>query len=255
MRNLPLIIAHRGASFYAPENTLAAFRMAVDAGADGVEFDVQLAQDGVPVVMHDATLDRTAAQRSEVLSLTSCELGKIDVGTWFNRKYPKRADPLFTNETIPTLPQTLQFLRSYDGLIYIELKADKGNFRELVKAVCDSVRNSPLLRRIILKSFNLVLIPEIKNYLPKVQTAALFGPTLKDFLRRRKNIIELARECGADQVSLHYSLATGRVVSFANSEQMPVTIWTTDGPRWIARSRELGIKALITNDPAKMLKD
>jgi len=83
----PLIIAHRGASARAPENTLAAFQMAIDAGAEGVEFDVRLAKDDVPVVIHDHDLKRVGSLNERVASLTSNELGRIDVGSWFNHRY------------------------------------------------------------------------------------------------------------------------------------------------------------------------
>src|SRR5438270_9075286 len=112
MNDLPLIIAHRGASAEAPENTLAAFQMALDAGADGVEFDVQLAKDGVPVVIHDANLRRTANRRDTIKYLTSTELASIDVGSWFNRKYPRRTKPAYANEHIPTLDQVFDLVVS-----------------------------------------------------------------------------------------------------------------------------------------------
>jgi len=80
MSRSPLIIAHRGASAHAPENTLAAFLLALEAGADGVEFDVQLAKNGVPAVIHNATLTRTGLRNERVADLTSLQLAKIDVG-------------------------------------------------------------------------------------------------------------------------------------------------------------------------------
>jgi len=128
----PLIIAHRGASASAPENTLAAFRAAVDAGADGIEFDVQLAADGVPVVIHDTDLRRTASVDKRVADLTSLQLSKTDVGSWFAAQ--------FRIETVPTLEQTLHLLRDFNGLIYIELKCELDNFKPLAAAVCDVIR-------------------------------------------------------------------------------------------------------------------
>ena len=253
MKQMPLIIGHRGASAHAPENTLAAFQMAIDAGADGVEFDVQLAKDGVPVVIHDATLKRTGGQKDGVVDLTSKELGKIDIGSWFNKKYPKRANPDFVQETVPTLAQTLRLLKSSDGLIYIELKATDADYRDLAKAVCDVIRDSPLLPRIIVKSFKLGAIPEIRHHLPQVLTAALFAPQIMDYLRRRKYIIAMAREFGAHQISLHHSLVTKNLTALATQAGMPVTIWTADNPKWIKRCQKLGIGALITNDPARLL--
>ncbi len=252
MQQIPLIIGHRGASAHAPENTLAAFKMAIDAGADGVEFDVQLAKDGVPVVIHDATLKRTGGQKGSVAGLTSKELAKIDVGSWFNKKYPKRANADLAKETVPTLAQVLRLLKSSDGPIYIELKATNADYRDLAKSVCDVIRDSPLLPRIIVKSFKLAAIPEIRHHLPDVQTAALFAPQILDYLRRRKYIIAMAREFGAHQISLHLSLVTKKLTALAAQAAMPVTIWTVDDPKWVKRCQKLGIRALITNDPARL---
>ncbi|MGB7202125.1 MAG: glycerophosphodiester phosphodiesterase family protein [Pyrinomonadaceae bacterium] len=142
----PLIIAHRGGSAHAPENTLEAFRAAVDAGADGIEFDVQLARDGVPVIIHDTDLKRTAGVDKRVADLTSRQLAKMDVGSWFSAQ--------FRAETVPTLEQTLHLLRDFNGLIYIELKCELNNFKPLVAAVCDVIRESRLLPQIIVQSFS-----------------------------------------------------------------------------------------------------
>lgn len=249
----PLIIAHRGASFNAPENTLAAFQSAVDAGADGVEFDVRLAQDGVPVVIHDETIARTALRPGKISDLTSNELNQIDVGSWFNAKFPKRSDPAFTGEMIPTLAQAMQLFQSFDGLIYIELKTGAVDFRELSEAVCEIIRKSPQRPQIIVKSFQLALIRAIKQHLPTIQTAALFEPTIKGYMQGRRHILERAREYCADQISLHYSLATHRLVSLASELKMPITIWTVDNPAWLKRGRALGVRAIVTNDPSRML--
>lgn len=252
MTNSPLIIGHRGASAHAPENTLAAFQMALDVGADGVEFDVQLAKDGVPVVIHDDNLNRTGSRPERIADLTSRQLAKIDVGSWFNAKYPKRAKTNFANETVPTLARLLKLLRNSTGTIYIELKCDEATYKPLVAAVCDVIRDSPMLPRMIVKSFKLAAIPEVRHNLSDVQTAALFEPLIMTILRRRKYIIAMAREFGAHQISLHYSLATRKLSELAAQAQMPVTIWTADNPKWIERCRQRVIGALITNDPARM---
>jgi glycerophosphoryl diester phosphodiesterase len=252
-RRMPLIIGHRGASAHAPENTIAAFRMALDAGADGVEFDVQLAKDGVPVVIHDADLVRTGFANKKIVELTSKELGQVDVGSWFNSKFPKRAAEEFSRETVPTLASVLNLVKGFSGLVYIELKCDDDDFVQLARAVCEVIRDSPLLPQMIVKSFKLAAIPEVRCRLPQVQTAALFAPEIMHFLRRRKHIIAMAREFGADQISLHHSLATGKLVNLAAQAAMPVTVWTADDPKWLHRCRKLGIGALITNDPAKLI--
>ena len=249
----PLIVGHRGASAHAPENTLAAFQMALDAGADGVEFDVRLSSDGVPVVIHDDNLKRTGLRGETVADLTAKELGTINVGSWFNAKFPKKASPSFADEKIPTLAQVLKLLKPLEGPIYIELKCGDTDYAQLSKAVCDAIHDSPQLKQMIVKSFKLAAMPAVRCHLPDVQTAALFEPTILDFLRRRKHIIAIAREFGAGHISIHLSLVTRKLVSLATEAGMPVTVWTGDNSKWIKRCRKLGIAALITNDPARLI--
>jgi glycerophosphoryl diester phosphodiesterase len=253
VNSLPLIIGHRGASRHAPENTLAAFDAAVRAGAAGVEFDVRLSRDGVPVVIHDASLKRTTGRNELVADLTAKQLAAVDAGSWFNRKHPKRADPRFAAETIPSLKDTLKLLIGFKGLVYVELKSEGPDVKGLVTAVCDVIRSSPLLPQIIVKSFRLAAIPEVRCQLPDVKTAALFAPEIMNILRRRRDIITMAREFGVQQLSLHRAMATKRLTSLAADAGLPVTIWTTDEPAWIKRCVKLGIGAVITNDPARLL--
>lgn len=245
MSSSPLIIAHRGASAHAPENTLAAFRAAVDMGADGVEFDVQLASDGVPVVIHDTDLRRTADIDERVADLTSRQLGKIDVGSWFA--------PQFNDETVPTLKETLQLLRDFKGPIYIELKCELDNFKPLVATMCEQICSLPLLPQIIVKSFRLAALPEVRHLLPDVQTAALFEPSIMTILRRREYIIAMAHEFGATHISLHHVLATPKLCALASQANLPVAVWTVDHAKWLKRYQNRDIKAVITNDPAKLI--
>ena len=253
MSRTPLIIGHRGASAYAPENTLAAFRLALEAGADGVEFDVQLAKDGVPVVIHDSTLKRTGGRRERVAELTSNEVAGVDVGSWFNSKHRKRAREEFATQTVPTLVDVLGLVKDSNCLLYIELKCDETSYKPLAKAVCDLIRDSPMLSRMIVKSFRLAAVAEVRCQVPVVQTAALFEPSITNILSKRKYMVAMAREFGAHQLSLHRSLATPKLTELAAQAGMPVTIWTADNLKWIERSRGRAITALITNDPQKLL--
>src|SRR3712207_531627 len=103
VKQSPLIIAHRGASALAPENTLAAFQRAIEDGPEGLEFDVRMAKDGVPVVFHDSTLKRMARREGRTSSITTAELQSLDLGEWFNGRNAARADEKFAGETVPTL--------------------------------------------------------------------------------------------------------------------------------------------------------
>jgi glycerophosphoryl diester phosphodiesterase len=249
----PLIIAHRGASEIAPENTLAAFQRAIDDGAEGIEFDVRLAKDEV-VVFHDATIKRVGQKTGNITQFSADELQKTDVGSWFNQRYPKLANVSFHTETVPTLAQTLEFLKDFRGLIYIELKCRESEIQILSKAVCKIIKNSSLLPNIIVKSFQLEVIPTIKEFCPKIKTAALFAPKIMIILRKEKRLVNIADELGADMVSVHFSLATHKLMKKAEKKNLPVTIWTADHPRWIKRAFDLGLFAVITNNPARLLE-
>jgi len=253
MSRLPLIIAHRGASTHAPENTLAAFQMAIDVGSDGIEFDVRLSADGVPVVIHDATLKRTASLHERVDEMTADELAEIDVGSWFNERYPSRVKEQFAGQGVSTLAQVLDLLSGFPGIVYIELKTEKGNFGEIARAVCNTIGGSSMLPQIIIKSFDLAALREVLRYLVDVRTSALFSPKALTLFRPRIRMLDLAREFGADEISIHYSLVTSRLARNAAEAGIPMAIWPVDDPKWLARCEKLGIRSLITNDPALML--
>jgi glycerophosphoryl diester phosphodiesterase len=250
----PLIIAHRGASALAPENTLASFKQAIEDGAEGIEFDIQLSKDLVPMVFHDEDLKRIAESDKLVTELDSNELRKIDVGSWFNKLYPEKALESFTNERISTLSETLKYLKDFKGLIYIELKGERvTDIEGFSKAVCDVIKNSSLLPQIIVKSFNLDILPLIKKYCPDVRTAALFSPTVMILLRKEKRLISIATELETDGLSLHFSLATKKLMRKAKRRDLKVAIWTADNPRWVKRGVKLEIDHIITNNPALLL--
>lgn len=249
----PLIIAHRGSSAIAPENTLAAFRQAIEDGADGLEFDVRLTRNGVPVVFHDATLKRIANKNFRVSNLTSDELQTIDAGSWFNEKNPLKAKSCFSKERISTFRETLTFLNDYKGLLYVELKCKDAEMPSLVEAVAKIIRQSKLFSNIIVKSFTLSALEQIKKLIPDICTAALFAPQIMAILRKQSRLIERAREHRSNELSLHFSLATQKLVKKAKIQGLQTIIWTADHPVWVKRAREIGIKAIITNNPTRLL--
>ena len=248
-----LVVAHRGASAVAPENTLAAFRRAIDDGADGIEFDVRLAKDGVAVVFHDSTLNRTGMRNGNIAEITSTELAKIDIGSWFNKVDHRNADPSFRLQRVSTLADTLAFLKEFKGSIYIELKCKDSEIAALVSAVCGASSDSGLASQIIIKSFKMAVIPRVRLLCPGLKTAALFAPKVMTILRKEKYLVKIAEEFGADELSIHYSLATQKLMEKAGKRGLPVTIWTADNPRWIKRGIKLGLHAIITNNPERLL--
>lgn len=249
----PLIIAHRGASATAPENTLAAFRKAVEDGAEGIEFDVQLSGDDIPVVFHDFDLARIAGMQNSISNSSFAELRQLDIGTWFNLKNPHNADERYSAERIPSFTQLLDFLDDYKGILYVELKCNGNEFAPLVESVCRIIGKSKFLRQVKLKSFNLAAIKEAKALFPEITTVALFEPTIRTILNKQTEIIEKAGAHSADELSLHYSLATQKMMRKAKEKNLPVTVWTVDNPAWVKRAVNLGLDAVISNNPARLL--
>lgn len=247
----PLIIGHRGAAAVAPENTLASFERAMQDGADGIEFDVRLSSDGVPVVIHDATLTRTGSVKSQVSKLAAAELAMIDVGSWFTRQHHTNTD--YSGERLPNLHQVLSLCQQRNALLYLEMKSESGELA-LAKVVVQAIQTESMQEKTIVSSFDMSLIREVKRIDKSIRTAALFEPKVsRPFdLVRKKKLIDIARANEADEIALHYRLVSNRVVEKARQWQMQVVIWTVDNPQWIDRARMLGIKALITNNPAIM---
>ena len=255
MATTPLILGHRGASAVAPENTLAAFKQAMCDGADGIEFDVRLSRDQVPVVIHDATLQRTGLIDGFVSQLTAKALGEVDVGRWFGSRTQTGAQS-FAGEKLPTLAQVFALFSTNPGVLYVEMKCNARQSATLAAAVANEVEEFGLANRVVVESFSLDAIAEVKRIDKGIRTAALFEPKLSRPIStmRRLKMVDTALDVGADEIALHHTLAIPRVAEKAKLEGLNVVIWTVDDPQWIIRARAMGIKALIANDPARMVQ-
>jgi glycerophosphoryl diester phosphodiesterase len=249
-----LILGHRGSSASAPENTLAAFSRALRDGADGIEFDVRLSRDGVPVVIHDANLKRTGLIDQLVSELSAAELQAIDVGSWFDRS--GKSKERFAGEKLPTLAQVFELFALNSGVLYVEMKCDAHEEAALAAEVVRLSRESQMDNRIVVESFDLAAIREVKNINAEIRTAALFEPKLSRPIStvRRLKTIDAALNAGADEIALHHTLAGQRVIEKARREGLEIVVWTVDEPAWITKACSLGVKALIANDPAMMVR-
>jgi glycerophosphoryl diester phosphodiesterase len=248
---LPLIIGHRGACARAPENTHASFELAFIWKADGIEFDVRLARDGVPVVIHDSSLLRTAQLERMVGEFDSTTLTKFYAGEWFNVKNPDRAVEGFEWETIPTLAEV--FEKYGERHLYVEMKCEEPARRaELARAVVGLIREHKLGERLVVKSFEHDALVEVKRLAPEIRTAALFGRSWpRPFIPAAK-IIAAAEACGADEISLHRSLLRKATVEAARARGFEVIAWTVNSPFWLRRAAAMKLRAVITDDPNQL---
>ena len=242
-------------------------------GADGFESDVRLSRDGIPVVIHDGTLDRTGLRSGAVADLTSSELQAIDVGSWFNRRHPNAARPEYVTETVPTLTKVFDLVQgtaridhslatnhgrdARATILYLEMKSDEDQVNPLAAAVVSLIQEYDFVDRVIVESFDLKAIAEVRRLAAEIRTAALFEPRLERpaSLLRKMRTIDLAIAAGANEIALHRTLAARRVVDGALQSGLPVVVWTVDNPVWIKRAIAMDVKALITNDPGTMLRE
>ncbi len=250
---LPLIIGHRGASAIAPENTLTAFSRALSDGADGIEFDVRLARDDTAVVIHDAVLGRTALRSGEVAKLSFDELKRVDVGTWFNLRYPSKACAEYSRATIPALQEVFESFGKSGALFYVEMKYEpQDSYKALARQVAQLVSDYSLTNRVVVESFALESIAEIKRLNPLIRTAALFERTLSHPALSLRRIVAQAVRCGANELALHRTFPLQRAAQEAAQHNLKTIVWTVDTPAWVSRAARCGIHALITNDPARL---
>ena len=153
----PIIFAHRGASAQAPENTIAAFELALKQQADAIELDVKLSADGQVIVIHDETIDRTTNGRGKVKDMTLAELKALDAGSFFARD--------FAGEKIPTLEEVFEAVGKHT-FINIELKNYRSRRDDLVELVCMLVKKHQMQKRVMFSSFFPTALSKARSYLP-----------------------------------------------------------------------------------------
>lgn len=261
----PLIIAHRGASGLAPENTLAAFRLAIALKADGIEFDVQLSMDGQPMVIHDARVNRTTNRTGAVAALKAEELVASDAGAWFARKLARRPriramaaqilkdDLQFAGESVPTLKAVLALAAAAKTpRIYVELKGRRGQDKQpLLEATLALIAQHKLERAVTLLSFDHGIIRQAKAVTPRLRTAATFAIPGRGHLTARAIIADV-EQTGADEAALHYGLATRRTVAALHERGISVAAWTANSKLVMRRLLAVGADAIMTNYPNRL---
>ncbi|MDY6872884.1 MAG: glycerophosphodiester phosphodiesterase family protein [Chloroflexota bacterium] len=223
----PKIYAHRGASSQAPENTLAAFQLAFEQGADGIELDVMLSKDQQLVVIHDDTVDRTTDGTGRVSDLTLAELKRLDAGE---------------GEPIPTLAEVLD---RFGGQfpINIELKNYSSLFDSLPLAVAGMVRDYGLADSILVSSFNPFNFPRFHRVLPDVPRGILIFPG------RAQNF--LYRLFRYEAFHPYFKDVDEALVKAVHARSQQINVWTVDEAADIRHLAKLGVDAIITNVPQR----
>jgi glycerophosphoryl diester phosphodiesterase len=231
----PLILAHRGACSYTPENTLAAFRLAYEQGADGIELDAKLSVDKKVVVIHDQTVDRTTNGTGRVNDLSLSDLKGLDAGIHFSDRY--------RGERIPTLEEVLLEF-GFKFLINIELTSYATPGDALPESTAELVRKTGVQKNIIFSSFHPWVLSRIRKLMPGVPAGLLTG---EGFLQWGNSAI--GKWISPQLIHPFFLKATKNFIQKAHQRGQKVNTWTVDDPREILRLIQDGVDGIITDDP------
>ncbi len=241
----PWIIAHRGARDEAPENTGSALQRAVDLPVDGVEFDVQMSSDGVPVLYHDRTLFKVARRRSKIGDLQRKELEQIDWGRWYHKR--------FTGEPLTTLEMALTILKDCPR-ICIEIKSHpddqlSGKAYQLTEKIVQLLNRSEIKehkKRSLMLSFD----PEVLTRAHRMDDGLKYVLNLPE-----KDPLDHAMETGhLWAVDTRISNLSVELVHWAHERNLRVFTYTCNGTRQVGKAVRAGVDAIITDRPAWLIQ-
>jgi len=234
------VIAHRGFSSHAPENTLAAIHDAISIGADMVEIDVALSTDDAIVVIHDETLQRTTNGTGLVSQFTLAELKDLDAGSWFG--------PSFAGERIPTLDEVLMTVNG-KILLNIEIKSEAVE-RGIAARVVEIVRRHEMKDRVIVSSFSPTALEQIHSLAPDFVTAVLYNPDLQQGL----DAIAIVQELGASAFNIKRTRLTSEMTERCREHEIPIGIYTVNKKRHMRRLIKKGVAAIFTDHPDRLME-
>ena len=231
------VVAHRGFSAVAPENTLAAIRQAIQAGADGCEFDVYGCRDGTVVLMHDKTVDRTTNGVGRVRDLSLEQLQQLDAGSWKN--------PRYADERIPTLADALKLLKDTDCQPVIEIKAEG-----ISKKVVEEIRKLKMVDDAAVIAFSQKVVREIRTLEPKLTCAWLCSKKLEGGPAQQADWLEARiRECKAELLDLHFSMLSPELIAELKRRDLGIWCWTVNEAVVMRALQQWGVDSITTDRP------
>jgi glycerophosphoryl diester phosphodiesterase len=231
----PWIIAHRGASGYTPENTMAAFERAVQLGAGFIETDLHLTRDVRFVAIHDDTLERTSSGHGRVRDHTLAELRALDVGWWYDRQ--------FAGQRIPTLEEILAFAREHDVVFYLEIKQGAG--WGMHHALVGALQNPENAARTVVVSFDASTLAPLR----KLDAGIMIGLLVDE---ARPDPVKAATDLGARQLCPRASLITSELVNRAHAADLQVVTWTVNDPGQMRSLIQTGVDGIMTDRPDRL---
>lgn len=235
-----LVFGHRGAQAYAPMNTLPAFELAAEQGAQGVELDVQLSKDGEAVVIHDFTVDATTNGSGAVSALTLAELKTLDAGGWFAQE--------FRGAQIPTLAEVFEAFGER-LIINVEIKWFSPDANGIERVVADAIQRFGLQERVIVSSFNPIVLKRFRTMAPDVPLGYLTSTHTM-----QSNTQPMVAMSDFEAQHLHHEMIDARRVDWAHESGHILNAWTVNEPERARQLLLLGVQGIITDKPDVILK-
>ena len=230
------IVAHRGFSAIAPENTPAAFAAALEHRANSVEFDLQLTADGIPVVIHNPTLDKTTGTPGKVTEKTLLQLQSLDAGSWFN--------PQFAGQKIPTLSETLDILQPLSHHIYLDVKPHCQWSESQVDRLVELLISKGWQEKAIVSSFN----PQFVEQVRQTKRGLKLGYIVANPDDYQQELAAAARYGNSVIISeYHILLENPTLVEQSRNKGVDIVVWTVDNPDEFQELVKIGIRRIITN--------
>jgi len=233
---LPWVIAHRGASAVAPENTMAAFRRAVAMGVDCIETDLHLSRDGRLIIVHDATLNRTTNGDGLVKNFTFSELRQLDAGRWFSED--------FAGERLPAVEELLDLAEPADLSLYLEIKGGAGYGVE--RAVISALRGRKESKAAVILCFDPSVLDRIHQLDRLLMTGLLFESDGLDMVREAVRV-------GARQIAPRGDCVTSELLEDAHRRGLKVIAWTINDPVQMRALASAGVDGIMTNHPDRLI--
>jgi glycerophosphoryl diester phosphodiesterase len=230
------IIAHRGFSVMAPENTLVAFTAALQQGANSIECDLQISADGVPVIFHDATLNRITGTSGTIREKTIAELKQLDAGAWFAEQ--------FAGEGIPTLEEAVAGFKMVKDFLYFDVKPESEWSDREVDDLGHLLTQEDLLTRSIMTSFNEGFLGKIREFFPEI-SLGYFITDVSNFEQQLQKAVAVKNAI----LSVYYPviLEQPQWVEESRKQGVDVVVWTVDSLEDVKQLRNVGVRRIITN--------
>ena len=239
----PLKIGHRGAAGEAPENTMASFELAWRQGVDGIEFDVQLSADDVPMAIHDARLTRTTSGSGWVWEHRASVLRRLDAGSWFNRRHRLRARERYAGARIPLLAEVLHWVKARQCRAFVEIK----DYRPGAAAkILTEIERADIWPWVQVVSFDLPSLQQVRELSEQAHLGLDFSGRLLPIRR--------ALTLGAEMLLPHWAIASRGLIRRAHRAGLQVIPWTVNYPLHMRRKILDGVDGLISNYPARLTR-